>query len=287
LVFFISSETNTAILSKSTYDRHFGLRSPVFGHFSLLPEGVLLIQSGIHFRTRNSKYLYSMKNHILLLLTLITCINLHCTKQKANLTGDMLNNYYFLEVGMSRYAMNLNKENTGLIKKLEQRSRVSPEKVKPSYDKALQAEIATGTFTQFVQELMDEMELHAGGRQSNGWLVGADDLEYPYRVFLKEGKGQELQQKINGLRITLAGLIDSADRQDLENRFIPEVEAGTEETWVHSNFKDLPVVAVMINLYRMKNNAKHTESEVLKMLELSTRSSHGDEGLFRLPPADR
>jgi gliding motility-associated protein GldM len=216
-----------------------------------------------------------MEKLLLLLIPALLCSGNISAQKKKELPASILRNFFILDLGFTKHRKNIDKHNTQLMNDLEFTLSNFPEKAKPFYEKARVAVIATDSFVQFVDGIKWALLSGTGGRQEDGQLNAAGDVEQPAKVLFKDGRAEELQRRINALRVMLATQLDPADKPDFKTELFTERDASTNEAWADYMFKDVPMAAVFATLSKLQNDAKNSLSEVLTTIVRIT--THQDD----------
>ena len=151
------------------------------------------------------------------------------------------------------------------------------EKVQENYDKALEARELTSNLRQFIREAralvvhtatgvpLDEaadLDPHDIGRQ--------DDYDTPSLIFINQGKGSELRQKIEAYEEAMLSLLPEHARTNIHSAFETKGpfydNSGTELSWEQANFYKAIIVASITILNKLENDAMNLEFDVVNQL---------------------
>ena len=94
------------------------------------------------------------------------------------------------------------------------------------------------------------------------------DLNIPSQVGIQEKKGAELKAKMNEYAAFMASVVDSAKAQSIHSTFAtPDIKKGGEtKTWEAGVFLDMPAIASITVLDKIKNDVKNAEADALSAL---------------------
>lgn len=133
---------------------------------------------------------------------------------------------------------------------------------------AQEAKTLTDEFVKYVEGLKDEVKVRAGGPHPDypDKLKTEGEMEKTSRLFLNEGKGKELEDKIRKTRDLYLSILDKNSGIDVPLK-ITEVPKGEHATnWEEYNFDRVPAIAVMTILTKFQQDAKSAESTILDYL---------------------
>jgi len=104
-----------------------------------------------------------------------------------------------------------------------------------------------------------------------GELLKSDDQDTPTRIFVDEGKGVELEAKINETRDKFLSLFkDKAEREGVANVMTLKVDSippeSDKKTWAEYTFFHMPAEAVRTLISKFKNDAVAAEATVIDEL---------------------
>jgi len=94
------------------------------------------------------------------------------------------------------------------------------------------------------------------------------DLNIPSQVGIQEKRGAELKAKMNEYSAFMASVVDSAKAQSILNTFAtPDIKKGGEtKSWESGVFLDMPAIASITVLDKIKNDVKNAEADALSAL---------------------
>lgn len=107
-------------------------------------------------------------------------------------------------------------------------------------------------------------------------LRGKKNKDVTTRMLVKEGKGEELKQKLLAFRANILAMTDEDDRDGMEAQLPSIIDDQTwkdkygdkagQHNWSSFNFKQMPVQAVLPILRKFQNDVISTESSFLNYL---------------------
>lgn len=200
-----------------------------------------------------------------------------------NVSAEILKAFYLVESSMVKAGANIDSKNTDIMTAFQKQMKNQPEKTKPFYEKAQEAEKMTKAFVQYVEDLKIEITTQSGKltkpeeiRQEDGQLRARDNIElHAYIMIAKEGpqKGVELKGKVNETRDALLKLLAPFKPLAAEAKRIGEQTdlkaidpEDSKYTWEAELFEHSPQAAVVTLLTKIQNDAKNTEAEILTAL---------------------
>ncbi|MBI1223187.1 MAG: gliding motility protein GldM [Bacteroidetes bacterium] len=200
-----------------------------------------------------------------------------------NVSAEILKAFYLVEESMVKAGKNIDAKNEDIMRAFAKQMKNQPEKTKPFYDKAKDAEKITADFVKYVEDLKQEIITDGGKitdqneiRDPDGQLVHRTDIEtHAFIMISPEGpeKGKELHEKVNATRNSLLSVLkpfkplaSEAKRIDQQTDLRAENPEGTAATWESELFEHSPQAAVVTLLTKIQNDAKNTEAEVLTAL---------------------
>ncbi|HCS21192.1 MAG TPA: hypothetical protein DIW47_11645 [Bacteroidetes bacterium] len=200
-----------------------------------------------------------------------------------NVSAEILKAFYLVESSMVKAGANIDSKNADIMMAFQKQMKNQPEKTKPFYEKAKEAEKITKEFVTYVEDLKTKITTNDGKitepeeiRAKDGQLVNRDNIEqHAYLMISNEGpkKGLELKGRVNDTRDALLKLLAPfkplaneakriGDQTDLR-AIDPE---GTAKSWESELFEHSPQAAVVTLLTKIQNDAKNTEAEILTAL---------------------
>jgi len=184
-----------------------------------------------------------------------------------NVSAEILNAFLTMDKSIAESSRIVGDSNAQLINAISQQADAYSQ-YEPYRGKAEQAQTLTKTFYEYVGELKEELIEVSGGYDEEGKLKGMKRKEPTTHLFLNEGKGDILENKINEVREAMLALIESEGDRDFLSKVLPlelqEIPADSDkDTWAQFTFQQMPVAAVLPMLSKFQNDAKIAESALL------------------------
>lgn len=186
-----------------------------------------------------------------------------------NVSAEILNAFNTVNKGIGDSNVLLTQKNElmmGMIKKAAAKdSRAETQKI---LSQAEEAKKLTDDFVAYVESLKAEVKVRAGGPHPDypDKLKTEGEMEKTSRLFLNEGKGKELENKINEARQKYLSILDKSAGVDVPLK-VTEVPKGEHATnWEEYNFDRVPAIAVMTILTKFQQDAQSAESTILDYL---------------------
>ena len=146
-----------------------------------------------------------------------------------------------------------------------------PERAKPIYDKAKQARALAGELDTYIAALKKEFEEQGGGYdEETGDLKERGNTDIAPGLMVNNGKGEELQKKINETHDKLLALLDQSNNKNVSFTLLAkdsERSLNGKKKWVDINFGEgTPLTAAMAILTKVQADLRNAESEVVKRI---------------------
>ena len=225
-----------------------------------------------------------------------------------NVSKDVLEAFILIDDGLMKTTMNFVAKNQTSYDIFDAQMEKSPRGVGPYRDAAHEVKKRADQLTLDLQELkIDIIKLVDGNdapalkrvvdgkatREDNvlEWVIGhgstaerkqtlqitslniqgKDNMDKPAQIMIFEGKGNELQAKIDEYREYLLSIVENDEgiRQAIEDvlsTVAPPQPTGDSQPWDIANFSHLPTVAVITNLTKMQSDVRYAEAEAVQYL---------------------
>ncbi|MGB1204121.1 MAG: gliding motility protein GldM [Chitinophagales bacterium] len=188
-----------------------------------------------------------------------------------NVSAEILNAFKLLRDG-------INNSNASISQKVEDTMGAFEKKVKKEkrgqefYAAAEKAQVISADFQRYIDGL-DSLLLQTSGENPEvaGELTRKDDVDVPTRLFVEEGKGTELKDKIYETRDKFLALFkEKADKDALEASMTLETadipEDSEKTNWAEYTFYHMPAEAARTLLVKFKNDAIASEAAIVDQL---------------------
>ena len=184
-----------------------------------------------------------------------------------NVSAEVLNAFLSMDKSIGESSRIVGDSNTQLFTAIEQQAEAYSQYV-PFKDKASEAQILAKEFYQYVGDLRDELIETSGGLDENNEPKAKQKKDPTTRLFVNEGKGDELENRIIEVRQELLALIEDGDEKALLDKILPlELQPIPEDsdknTWAQFTFQQMPVAAALPILSKFQNDIKIAESAIL------------------------
>ncbi len=184
-----------------------------------------------------------------------------------NVSAEVLQAFFTMDKSLGESNRIVEGSNQQLVKAIGEQAAAYAQ-FKPYEEKAAQAQAISKDFFDYVGQVKENLMQEAGGPGTDGLPLRKADKDIPTRIFLNEGGGDKLQQKVGETREKLLSLVDEPTvRTELAERIplkINEVPASSDKkTWAQFTFLQMPVAAVLPLLTKFQNDAKVAETAIL------------------------
>lgn len=185
-----------------------------------------------------------------------------------NVSAEVMNAFFSLDKGMKNSRDIVEKNNTALQAAIEKGAKDYPSPQAEDYkNRAIEANKITADFVAYIDGIRKTLFEKAGGQNPKVPDQPKDirNKDITTKMFVNDGLGKEIEQKIIETRDQLVKLADSDPTAvggialDIEK--LPE---GTKaKNWSEFKFKQMPVSAVFPLLGKIQSDAKSSASSVL------------------------
>ncbi len=185
-----------------------------------------------------------------------------------NVSAEVMNAFFSLDKGLktSRAIVEKNNEQlmTGINKQADAYRNPNNEKYR---NNAKEAQQISAEFTTYIDGVRSVLFEKGKGPSKNDPEIPKDirDKDITTRMFVDEGLGQEIEEKIKETRIKLLALADNDP--GVTSAFPLDIEAlpaNTKmKTWSELKFKQMPIAAVFPILGKIQSDAKNSATAVL------------------------
>lgn len=193
-----------------------------------------------------------------------------------NVSAEILNAFKLVNEGIQASTKALQVKNEWTYEALQKQLEINERKARPYYERAQLAKRYSEELIAYVEELKERIiKLSGGIDEETGDLKDPKNLDIASQVMLTEGKGKELQQKINETRQKLLELIKEVAPEmveSFENRIPLKAEDPPynpeygNRSWAAYNFEMVPTIAAVTILNKLQNDARVAEAEVINFL---------------------
>lgn len=198
-----------------------------------------------------------------------------------NISAEILNAFYSVNNGIVETKKAIASKNGVTYAALDKQAQINPEKAAPLVAAANQVQAISKAFENYVELLQNELVEEVNGDTVADYIETgqAKNLEASSRIFVKIGKGDELEKRILEDREKLLAVIASIkpeERAQFEASLSlgirdPKLSAAESEeqdtrTWAQKNFEMVPSIAALIVLNSLQNDMKNSEADIANWL---------------------
>lgn len=189
-----------------------------------------------------------------------------------NVSAEILNAFKTVEKGLKNSAHAVDAKNGLVYNSLVAAAKKDGrEESLALIDKADLARQYREEFVNYIGEWKTKMvEASGGTKMDHGHevFVGKKDVETTTRMFVEQGGGKEIEDKINEYRGKFLALLSEEEQVALSDKMTLLVEKPEDPTmdWATSKFRKVPVQAVHTILTGLEGDAYSSESTILDQL---------------------
>ncbi|MEM6725012.1 MAG: GldM family protein, partial [Bacteroidota bacterium] len=186
-----------------------------------------------------------------------------------NVSAEILNGFILMDKGIEASNEIVAGNNNLMLNLIRQKAEKYP-KFEPQQHKAEQAQAVADQFSTYVQDLRQSIINAAGGLDLNGpdptLPKRKNDKDVPTRILVKQGKGLDLQNKIQETQQAFTNILPAAQRAAFEDKMalqLLDVPADYNGDWSTYHFKQMPVAAVLPIMLKFEADAQATAAAML------------------------
>ena len=188
-----------------------------------------------------------------------------------NVSAEILNAFRTVDNSLTGTNKTINQSTKTILASLQEKMTQSEtaEKARIWYPKAQAAQTASKELYDYIQGLRAQILKEAGfdPAKNGDSSFKQDNLDIATRIMVEEGKGKELQRKLEEYKAKLLG-IDPLIKQELQNSLqintsMPQVQDKGTKTWDAAYFRMVPTVAAITILSKFQNDVKTSENKVV------------------------
>ncbi|MDB5198113.1 MAG: gldM [Chitinophagaceae bacterium] len=188
-----------------------------------------------------------------------------------NVSAEVINAFRVVDTSLRTSNDNIAGSNKTLYESLAGKlndPKQNQEKVKEWNDKALKAKALSAEIDTYINGLKQQLKEGAGLRIVDGKEdFKADNLDASTRLFETNGRGKELQAKLDGYKNSMLS-IDPEIKKQFQNNFPvstdpPVSQEGGKKDFTTSFFHMTPTIAALTMLSKFQNNVKNAESQIV------------------------
>lgn len=123
--------------------------------------------------------------------------------------------------------------------------------------------------SQYMDNLKERIINESGGKDENGEIMRADNIDAPTTIMVHKKAGDTLKNKIVGLRKILLAQVSNA--QSLEKTLTLKIEANknsknNDKNWAEEQFNHMPALAAIALLTKFQNDVRSSELIILNRI---------------------
>lgn len=185
-----------------------------------------------------------------------------------NVSAEILNAFLAMDKSISESNSIVALSNANMMKAIEKEADAYPQ-FAPFRDKAIAVQAVSKSFKNYISEIRDTLIAVSGGLDEKGKPIQYKNKDIPTRMFVANGKGDELEQRVLATREELLNIIEvDSLREELEKSIplnIDEIPEDTDKkSWADFTFRQMPVAAVLPMLSKFQNDMEVAETAVLE-----------------------
>ncbi|MBP6810843.1 MAG: hypothetical protein KA138_04960, partial [Saprospiraceae bacterium] len=185
-----------------------------------------------------------------------------------NVSAEVMNAFFSLDKGMKDSGSIVDRSNEAVLNGINKQADAYKSDQNEKYrQNAAQAKVVADGFIAYIEGIRNNLFEKAGGPNPKvaGQPKDIRNKDLTTRMFISEGLGLEIQNKIEETRVELLKLADGD--KDVEASLplrVEELPAGIKaKNWPEFKFKQMPVAAVFPILGKMQSDSKNSYSAIL------------------------
>lgn len=201
-----------------------------------------------------------------------------------NVSAEVMNAFFSLDKGMKKSGSIVDANNDAIKASIEQTATAYPTPRNDSLkNKATEVIRLTKEFNEYIDKVRTDLFAAAKGPSKDDPEIPQDirNKDLTTRMFINEGLGAQIEQKIKDTRAALLNQVEPKYRAEIEKAIPLDVEAIPENirakynnyTWADYKFKSMPVAAVFPTLGKMQEDGKSSASAVLASIAKSMNAN--------------
>ena len=184
-----------------------------------------------------------------------------------NVSAEVLNAFLEMDTSLIQTSNVVGATNKRMADAIHQHADAYP-KFEAFKEKVESLKEITEPFYEQVETLKNDLIEQSGGYDENEKLKGIRDKNAATRIFVNEGKGDELKDNFFNTRKALFALIDDEpNRKRIEKSLPTKVgefpKDSEKKTWAAFTFQQMPVAATLPLLTKFKNDIQMAETAIL------------------------
>lgn len=204
-----------------------------------------------------------------------------------NVSAEIFNAFKLVDDGLSKSNATLEATNSQIPAKIKELAQKDEDKYGVYAERAVVAGEISKEFVEYVEGIKNYMIEETGGwNEEKGQPVAYKNKDITTRYLVgknpaaNEGKGGELEKKIEETAAKFLELVDEGDKARMAAEITLTVDdawknSKNKKNWAHFNFFQMPLLSVLPILSKIENDSRSTEASILNYL----RSKAGGESI--------
>lgn len=193
-----------------------------------------------------------------------------------NVSAEILKAFHLVEVSMDKAGNNIEKKNADILKAIDSYVTNNPTDAKGTNAQTQAAKVdkTAKEALKYLDDLKNTLVDGTGPRNSgrkegkaDGEIEDASNMEKHANLFIVQGKGKELREKVNKWRVDMLSVLPADLQAVVKSDLNTDVTKGSTQTWEQELFEHSPLAAVVTLLTKIENDVKNTEAQVLDELK--------------------
>jgi gliding motility-associated protein GldM len=185
-----------------------------------------------------------------------------------NVSAEVMNAFFSLDKGMSTSGKIVDRSNGAVMQSIDKQATAYNTPNNQKYrQNAAESQKISEEFVAYIDGIRNRLFEAAGGENKKvpGQPKDIRNKDLTTRMFINEGLGAEIENKIKETRTSLLALADNDKDVDASLPLaIEEIPAGiSAKNWPEFKFKQMPVAALFPVLGKMQSDAKNSHSAIL------------------------
>lgn len=193
-----------------------------------------------------------------------------------NVSAEILKAFQIVGKSIEESIVSIEAKNNSTMKQFEAQLKNDRKRTEPYYNKALEANKESNELYKYIEDIKQQMIQEADGiDKETGEIAQAKDTDIPTRMMIENGKGAELQNKINQTREDLIAILRKANlssqtlktiQKDMVLKAEDPVDDRENRDWATYRFQSVPVAAAVTLLTKVQNDVKNTQADIIDRL---------------------
>ena len=184
-----------------------------------------------------------------------------------NVSAEILNAFMSLDRGLQESSEIVQLSNEQLTMAIQMQAEAYSQ-FEPFWEKTREVNTLVSDLESYLEGVRDTLVTVAGGSDEHGMPVKKKNKEIATRIMVKEGKGDELKNRIQQAReALLSAVADETERAQLADAIPLRIAAppadSKEQDWATFTFNQMPVVTVLPLLTKWQNDARIAQTVLL------------------------